>query len=189
MSSWTISFCHPADLAEVADLVNAAYRGEDGYHMGWTSEMGIVDGLRTTRAALLEELAASAQMSILLLRDAAELLASVRIERIVGRDGQPACYISMLAVRPSAQGRGVGRAMLQRAEAEGHAAGAQMARMTVVSVRASLIAWYERRGYRRTGETERFPYEDMRFGVPLLPDLEFVVMEKSLGDPKPGTTR
>ena len=52
--------------------------------------------------------------------------------------------------------------------------------MTVVSVRETLIAWYERHGYRRTGETERFPYDDTRFGVPLRSDLEFVVLEKRL---------
>ncbi len=63
-------------------------------------------------------------------------------------------------MRPSAQERGLGRALLRHAEAEGRAAGAQASRMTVVSVRESLIAWYERQGYRRTGETERFPYDD-----------------------------
>jgi hypothetical protein len=55
--------------------------------------------------------------------------------------------------------------------------------MTVVSVRESLIAWYERQGYRRTGETECFPYDDGRFGAPLRPDLVFVVLEKPFGGP------
>jgi hypothetical protein len=52
--------------------------------------------------------------------------------------------------------------------------------MTVVSVRHSLIAWYERRGYRRTGETLPFPYDAPLFGTPQRPDLEFVVLEKRL---------
>jgi len=52
--------------------------------------------------------------------------------------------------------------------------------MTVVSVRESLIAWYLRRGYRLTGQTEPFPYDDHRFGTPLRDDLEFVVLEKDL---------
>jgi hypothetical protein len=46
-------------------------------------------------------------------------------------------------------------------------------------VRESLIAWYERRGYRRTGETEPFP-RDTRFGEPQRPDLEFIMLEKDL---------
>ncbi len=86
----------------------------------------------------------------------------------------------MLAVRPGLQDQGLGRLMLDYAEAQGRTRGAQLARMTVVSVRHSLIAWYERRGYRRTGETLPFPYDDPLFGEPQRPDLEFVVLEKRL---------
>jgi hypothetical protein len=53
--------------------------------------------------------------------------------------------------------------------------------MTVIAQRAELIAWYERRGYVRTGETRPFPYGDERFGRPLRDDLHFVVLEKQLG--------
>ena len=88
--------------------------------------------------------------------------------------------LGMLAVRPGLQDRGVGRRILDHAESVGRVWGAQVARMTVISVRDSLIAWYEGRGYQRTGETECFPYEDARFGTPLRPDLEFVVLERSL---------
>jgi ribosomal protein S18 acetylase RimI-like enzyme len=182
MADWTITKCALSNLAEVAELVNAAYRGERGL-AGWTSEIGMVDGPRITVAALREDLSASEAVSILLLRDAKELLACVRLERTTGIGGEPICSIAMLAVRPGAQDRGLGRTMLRRAEAEGIGMGAQIARMTVVSVRESLIAWYERHGYRRTGETERFPYEDARFGAPLRSDLEFVVLEKTLGVP------
>jgi ribosomal protein S18 acetylase RimI-like enzyme len=178
----TITICDPADLAEVADLVNAAYRGEGG-QAGWTSEVGMVEGYRTTAVALKEDLATSNGVSILVLRDAKDLLACVRLERTRIR-GQIICTIGMLAVRPGAQDRGLGRVMLHRAEVEGIAMGAQVARMTVVSVRESLIAWYERHGYRRTGETERFPYEDGRFGSPLRSDLGFVVLEKPLDVPR-----
>jgi hypothetical protein len=52
--------------------------------------------------------------------------------------------------------------------------------MTVIHLRDTLIAWYERRGYRRTGETEPFPYGDERFGIPRRDDLYFVVLEKAL---------
>jgi ribosomal protein S18 acetylase RimI-like enzyme len=182
MSEFTIAICDPADLGEVSDLVNAAYRGEGG-QAGWTSEVGMVEGQRTTAAALREDLATSDAVSILVLRDAKEILACVRLEQMAGIRGQPVCYIGMLAVRPGMQDRGLGLIMLERAEAEGLAMGAKVARMTVVAVRASLIAWYERHGYRRTGETEPFPYEDARFGAPLRQDLEFVVLEKPLVAP------
>lgn len=52
--------------------------------------------------------------------------------------------------------------------------------MTVIIQRAELIAWYERRGYRLTGERRPFPLDDPRFGLPLRRDLGFAVLEKRL---------
>jgi hypothetical protein len=52
--------------------------------------------------------------------------------------------------------------------------------MTVIEQRDELIAWYERRGYARTGRHAPFPYGDARFGEPKRPDLRFVVLEKRL---------
>jgi hypothetical protein len=52
--------------------------------------------------------------------------------------------------------------------------------MSVVNVRDALIAWYVRRGYHKTGETEPFPYGDDRFGAPLRDDLSFLVLAKDL---------
>ncbi len=62
----------------------------------------------------------------------------------------------------------------------GRARGGKRVRITVVNVRDALIAWYIRRGYDKTGETEPFPYGDDRFGHPLRDDLGFVVLEKAL---------
>ena len=54
--------------------------------------------------------------------------------------------------------------------------------MTVIGQRDELIAWYERRGYHRTGETQPFPYGDARYGIPRRPDLVFAVLAKPLGE-------
>jgi len=59
-------------------------------------------------------------------------------------------------------------------------------RITVIVQRTELIEWYERRGYRRTGETAPFYYGDPRFGLPKRDDLSFIVMEKPLGAAAPG---
>jgi ribosomal protein S18 acetylase RimI-like enzyme len=177
-SERSIGACTPADYAAVTDLVNAAYRGQGGQN-GWTHEIGLVDGLRITPDRLRGTLSGEGEPIIYLLREAGVLRACVHLESSRGR-AEPACHISMLAVRPGLQDHGLGRLMLDYAEAQGRARGAQLARMTVVSVRHSLIAWYERRGYRRTGETLPFPYDDGQFGTPQRPDLEFVVLEKRL---------
>jgi ribosomal protein S18 acetylase RimI-like enzyme len=175
----TFTVCAPTELGEVVDLVNAAYRGSEG-KAGWTHEQGFLDGQRVTVELLKQDLAEAPSASILLLREGTRLLACVRTEMTRASSGEPACYIGMLAVQPTLQDGGVGRRVLEHAESEGRRRGAVAARLTVVSIRDSLIAWYERRGYRRTGETEAFPYEDRRFGTPLRDDLAFVVLEKGL---------
>jgi hypothetical protein len=52
--------------------------------------------------------------------------------------------------------------------------------MTVITLRPELLAFYERRGFRRTGETVPFPYGDPRFGLPRRPDLEMETLVKEL---------
>ena len=56
--------------------------------------------------------------------------------------------------------------------------GCTTSRMTVISVRSELIAYYERRGYHLTGATEAFP-NDPRYGIPKQP-LVLWVLEKKL---------
>jgi hypothetical protein len=58
--------------------------------------------------------------------------------------------------------------------------GARRVRTTVINTRDTLIAWYERRGYVRTGEIQPFPYGDDRSGKPSREDLCFVVLEKAV---------
>jgi GNAT superfamily N-acetyltransferase len=79
-------------------------------------------------------------------------------------------------VEPTAQNSGVGRAVLAHAEGLARGWGCSRMRMTVISTRSELIAYYERRGYVRTGIREPFP-ADAGVGVLLVPELwldEFV---------------
>lgn len=103
-------------------------------------------------------------------------MASVHIKRVAA-----ACYLGMFAVSPQAQGGGIGRRMVQAAEAVARKVyGVDQMRMYVISLRHSLIAWYERLGYQRTGETAPFPYGNPRFGLPRRDDLEFVILARTL---------
>ena len=84
-------------------------------------------------------------------------------------------------VRPEHEKCGLGRLLMDAAEA--HAArewNVPVMQMTVIDVRDELIAFYERRGYRRTGIKKPFPYGDPRFGLPRRDDLRFEVLEKAL---------
>ena len=94
--------------------------------------------------------------------EAGEIIGSVWLEP----QGAAAWYLGMLTINPTRQAGGLGRALLEHAESFALAAGAQTMRLTVIEQRDSLIAWYERRGYRRTGEVKPFPYGDERVGSP-----------------------
>jgi Acetyltransferases len=88
----------------------------------------------------------------------------------------------MFAVAPGLQGGGIGKQLMQ--EAEAHVVrewGLGTMQMTVIDCREELMAFYERRGYARTGIKKPFPYGDERFGIPRRDDLRFEVMEKPLG--------
>lgn len=165
------------ELDEIAALVNAAYRGETS-RAGWTSEFGLLGGQRTDPEMLRADLAATPGATILTMREreGSEIVASVWLE-----PAEPEIYyLGMLTVNPSRQADGLGRALLVQAEGFASEAGARRMRLTVIEQRESLISWYERRGYRRTGAVKPFPYDDARVGTSKRRDLRLAVFEKAL---------
>ena len=162
------------DLPTLHALIESAYRG-DSARRGWSHEADLLDGQRTDAAALAAMLADPAQ-HLLVFRDNDRLRACVALT-----DKQAGlCYLGLLTVDPARQSNGLGKLILAAAEDHGAALGARRIEMTVIAQRAELIAWYERRGYRLTGERRPFPASDPRFGRPRRDDLEFVVLEKML---------
>ena len=166
-----------ADIADYVELVSSAYRGE-GSKQGWTTEADLLGGQRLD-APMAEEMLAEADSQILLARDEqGRAVASIYVRE--PEDG--AAYLGVLAVSPVGQGKGVGSSLISLAEAwVAERWGATSMRMSVINKRDELIAYYERRGYERTGDVEPFPYGDERFGVPKVDDLEFVLLSKPLG--------
>ena len=165
----------PHDLPALHALIESAYRG-DSARAGWSHEADLLDGQRTDLAALDAMLGDPAQ-HLLVLRDNEVLRACVAVTE----KGAGLGYIGLLTVDPQRQSAGLGRMIL--AAAEDHAAAhfaASRIEMTVIAQREELIAWYERRGYARTGETRPFPAHDPRFGLPRRDDLVFAVLEKTL---------
>lgn len=168
-----------ADVAAVVALVESAYRG-DSSRQGWTTEADMLDGQRTDPHGVAE-LIGRRDCRILLGEAEGGLLACAQVEATLAEDGAKIGYFGMFSVRPALQGAGIGRAMLAEAERIARDEwGCATMRMTVISIRDELVAWYERRGYRRTGEYKPFPYGDARFGIPKRDDLRFEVLEKPL---------
>jgi ribosomal protein S18 acetylase RimI-like enzyme len=164
----------PSDVDAIVALVESAYRG-DASRAGWTTEADFLDGRRTGPDDVLAQIARPQSRIVLAERDG-QLLACAHA---AVEDG--AGYFGMFSVQPGLQNAGIGKAMLAEAERIAREDWSLSSmRMTVIDIRDELIAWYERRGYRRTGITKPFPYGDARFGIPKREDLRFEILEKAL---------
>jgi ribosomal protein S18 acetylase RimI-like enzyme len=165
-----------ADIPAIVALVESAYRG-DVSKQGWTTEADFLEGQRTDPDSVADLINRS-HSRVLLAARGDELLCCCHIERLQ-QDGRNIGYFGMFAVAPGQQGGGIGKQVLAEAERialeEWQCSEMQM---TVITIRDSLIAWYERRGYARSGVRKPFPYGDARFGIPKRDDLEFEILAK-----------
>lgn len=163
-----------ADVPMLVALVTSAYRGEAS-RAGWTTEADLLDGERIDPEVLRDDIARARSRVVVAGRGGA----AVACAHVADVDG--AGYFGMFAVVPTLQGAGIGDAVLGECERVARDEWTlPVMRMTVIDVRDALIAWYERRGYRRTGEYRPFPYGDTRFGLPKRADLRFELLEKPL---------
>lgn len=179
----TFRFATPSDVPALVALVESAYRGPAS-RAGWTTEADLLDGQRTDAEAVGAAVASPGSRLLVAARDG-DLVACCHLERRRGVAGEAAsAHFGMFAVRPTAQRAGLGTRVLAEAEAAVRREwGARELRLEVIALRRDLIAWYERRGFARTGRTAPFPYGDPRFGVPLRPDLAFAELAKPLPAP------
>lgn len=162
------------DVPAIVALVESAYRG-DSSRVGWTTEADLIDGRRTDAEMIRSALVAVGQ-TILVAgprdRPVACCALSHRDDRV---------WLGTFAVDPRRQGEGIGDRLL--AEAERYATSRWAVSelfLLVIAQRPELIAWYERRGFTMTGETEPFPYGDERYGRPRRDDLRLSVMRHRL---------
>ena len=166
-----------ADHDAVVRLANLAYRGQDELK-GWNVESEVLAGDRLTLALLQADLAAAPDAHLLLFCETPDgpPLGTVWLEP----EGGDSWHLGLLSVHPGYQDRKLGRGLLEAAEGFARDHGAARITMSVISVRDTLIAWYERRGYAPNGQTKPYPYGDDRWGQPLRDDLAFVELEKAI---------
>ena len=156
------------DIPDLVALVNRAYRREGG----WTNESHLIGGPRTT-VADVDELLREPGGVILTARDDDGLAGCVYLKKSGDK-----LYLGMLSVSPARQGGGIGKRLMVAAMEHARQQGCTAIRITVISLRDELIGWYERQGFRRTGEIEPFHAGD-NFGTLKRP-LELAVLEKEV---------
>ena len=158
------------DAERIVSLVNQAYR-PDASLTGWTHEAELVSGKRTSTQqvrALFKD-----NSTILVMRDKDCVVACVHIERF-----GYISHIGMLATSPSVQGMGIGKHMLAAAESLAtNKYAATRLKMSILSSRPELLAYYNRRGYVLTGNIAPYPIE-AAVGVPTRKDLHVLELHK-----------
>ena len=144
------------DVEHLVALINAAFLVERFFIDGDRTNVDDVGRLLASGTFLVQDGADGLEAAI---------YAEARGER---------AYLGLLAVAPDRQGQGVGRQMLDAAEAWCAARGCRAIDIRVVSIRPELFPIYMGRGYVRRG-TSPFPAEHS----PKLP-CHFIDMSKDL---------
>jgi ribosomal protein S18 acetylase RimI-like enzyme len=170
----TFKKANTEDIPQIVTLVNSAYRGESG-KVGWTTESDLLGGQRTDPEGIAEMIERTGARIELGLNSNDEILGCVYLE-----EKADSLYLGMLTVNPHLQSKGLGKELLLRSEEIARELGLKQIKLTVISIRKELIAFYERRGYQRTGVSEPFPEHDPRFGLPKTKGLMFEEFAKKI---------
>lgn len=166
--SVTIRVATRDDLPALHPVIERAYRGETA-RGGWTHEADLIEGPRTDISTLIAIVEDPAQRLLIALKDEATLGCVQVSDR-----GDGLAYLGLLCIDPGLQAGGYGKQLVTAAEETARDAfHARRMEMTVIDVRRKLIEFYERRGYRISGEKRDFP-------IPLDPPLFMDVLVKDL---------
>jgi len=164
-----------ADIPDLINLLNCAYRGEAS-KKGWTTEANLLKGnQRMDRETLTEHMGRQDALILKYLGTENDIQGCIFLQK-----KNNSMYLGMLAVSPDQQAKGIGKKLLAAADEHARSMNCNALHMTVISAREELIAWYVRHGYRATGERMPFSPEE-KFGIPMQP-LEFIVLERKLVD-------
>lgn len=180
-----------SDISALEVLLNRCYR----FNEGWTNEAELVGGVRTNQGELESVINDPKQYLFVFPKtkngardgvETGEILGCINVEM-----GNNDAHIGMFAVNPELQGNGVGNTMLEAGEvfAARHLnhqksknnaqnePSPMVIKLLVLNGRPKMQAYYERRGYVATGNTEAFP-EDGNNGTPKKDGLYFFELAK-----------
>lgn len=136
------------DIPEVVALVNSAYRGESS-KQGWTSESHLLEGIRIDETEMTGYFHRPEITLLKYTNEEGQIIGFVYLEQVSNKR----LYLGMLTVKPTLQAAGIGRQLLAAGDGLARELNFEAVKISVITTRTELIAWYERRGYVATGET------------------------------------
>ncbi len=168
-----ISISTAVDVAAITSLLNSAYRGESS-KQGWTTEAHLIAGnVRTDERHLHQVMQLPNSVVVKFTNEQLEITGCVNLQQHGNK-----IYLGLLSVSPQSQGFGIGKQLLKAAEEFTQYMECTVIYMTVITARKELINWYQRYGYKDTGERKAFT-EDGLSGKHLQ-KLKFMVLEKAI---------
>jgi ribosomal protein S18 acetylase RimI-like enzyme len=136
-----------SDMPAMISMINTAFVVED-----------FIEGTRTDEQRMW---ALMQKGEFLVAQDGdGQIVASVYVE-VAGSRG----YLGMLAVVPHRQGEGFGRELVKAAEKHCRIRGCDCMKLTVLSLRSSVLAFYRKLGYSETGVEEFRPSRPLKPGI------------------------
>jgi GNAT superfamily N-acetyltransferase len=136
-----------SDSVAMISVINSAFNVED-----------FLEGTRTDEARLSELME---QGEFLVAEDRRDKIVATVYLEFFGERG----YFGMLAVDPPYQRGGLGRRMIQAAEERARQRGCAYMDIKVLSLRAELLPFYEKLGYRQKGAEPFRPSRPLKPGV------------------------
>ncbi|MHB8632116.1 MAG: GNAT family N-acetyltransferase [Candidatus Limnocylindria bacterium] len=158
MTDRVIELARLIDAAEVAKLLRSAYADHAAAGLNFSAATATEDGVRERIA----------RGQVYVARGAGRVIGTYQLRSKSDELGD-AGYVNSLAVDPSLRGSGLGRALLEHAEAEVALRGLGRVRLDTAQPALALVSWYHRRGYRPVAQV-RWPGKTY----------ESVVLEKTL---------
>lgn len=164
------------DTTSLKQLIELAFRAEDSRE-GWVGNSDLA-----SRFSIDEAIVAS----VITNPDSAFLIASDSDGTFLGTIGvskrdPDTARLFMLAVDPRHHRGGIGRQTLTYAENYFQREWApRILKLDALSNRESLMSWYLRRGFQKTGESTPFPRGEFK-DLDLPDDMRFVQFEKVVG--------
>ena len=160
----TIRTALPGEAPVITAIINRAYRVEDFFKIGD----------RTDEPEVRRYMAAD--MFLVAEDNSGRIVGSVRVS---GHDGQG--HFGLLAVEPDQQGSGLGRRLIDAAEAWARERGCTSMWLEAVNLREELPPYYRRLGYEISG-TQPWPEDSLeRISRPA----HFIIMNKQLAAAAP----
>ena len=168
----TITIATKKDIESLEKLVNSAYRGEAS-KKGWTTEANLIEGQRIDRESLTAQMSDPDVVILKNTNNERQITGCVYLQK----KGEK-LYLGMLTVSPVLQANGLGKRLLEAAEDYARSINYHIIVMTVITTRTELLAWYERRGYYKTGEVIPLVITE-NFGI-LRQPVEMFKLEKAV---------